>query len=362
MARPLVSVIIPARDAARTLEATLKSLSSQTVADFEALIVNDGSRDATAHIAQGYATADPRFVSLDSEGEGVSAARNTALASSTGAFVAFLDADDVLPPDSLAVRASWMRENLGARLVSCMWDVIGPNGELLAPDMGKLPGPRRFDTAFEFPVHIGAVMGVGSLVRQFRFDPARDHGEDHEFLIDVTRSGVTLHPCHKVVLHYRWRADSAVSAHAERHCDALIGLWDQYLGPAALGVQRADEFAQGWSEDSVRPRQLALLRELAVHQALHGDADGVERALRRCTALDAWGASERAQLDADSLWLVAARAHLKPVRSAELGERVCGAVAALLALADRVREQPRFAGAVRGFVDQALAAAGELAA
>lgn len=355
-------MIIPARDAAGTLVEALDSVASQSAGDFEALIVDDRSSDATAEIAAARAAADKRFVLLEAEGEGVSAARNTALAASTGAYVVFLDADDVLTPDSLAVRLAWMRANKGARFVSCMWDAIGPKGEVLAPGMGRLASPRRFDTAFEFPVHIGAVMGVGSLLRQYRFDPARDHGEDHEFLIDVTRNGVTLHPCHEVVLRYRWSAGSAVSANADRHCEALISLWDQYIGPPAPGVRSAPEFAEGWSVDSVRPRQLALLRELAVRQAMHGDAEGVERALRRCAAFDPWAGAERAHLDGESLWFVAARAYLKPFASAALAEQACGAVGALLALADRVRDYPQFAGAVRGFVDQALAAAGELAA
>ena len=58
---PSISVLIPARDAATTLEATLESVRRQTLEDFECLIVNDGSVDTTAAVAARMTTRDSRF-------------------------------------------------------------------------------------------------------------------------------------------------------------------------------------------------------------------------------------------------------------------------------------------------------------
>ncbi|THD78845.1 MAG: glycosyltransferase family 2 protein [Phenylobacterium sp.] len=92
---PLVSVIIPAFNAAAFVGRTLASLRAQTFADFEAIVVDDGSTDATAAIVREVAAADPRIRLIRQANAGVAAARNRALAEARGRYVANLDADDL---------------------------------------------------------------------------------------------------------------------------------------------------------------------------------------------------------------------------------------------------------------------------
>src|SRR5690349_11807890 len=96
-----VAVIVPARDAAATLDETLASPRAQTLREFEAVIVDDGSRDATPAIAQRCASADPRFRALRLGGLGLRAARNAGIAASRAPWLLFLDADDLIEPDHL---------------------------------------------------------------------------------------------------------------------------------------------------------------------------------------------------------------------------------------------------------------------
>jgi hypothetical protein len=101
-AEPLVSVIIPAYDAAATIAETIESALAQTHRRIEVVVVDDGSTDATAAIAARFAARDPRLRLLSTPNRGVAAARNAGIAESAGAFVAPLDADDLWHPSTLA--------------------------------------------------------------------------------------------------------------------------------------------------------------------------------------------------------------------------------------------------------------------
>jgi len=99
---PAVSVLIPARNAAATLGATLESVARQTLADFECVIVNDGSSDATEAIATSAAARDPRFRVLSTEPRGLVGALHTGSAECRGALIARMDADDLMMRARLA--------------------------------------------------------------------------------------------------------------------------------------------------------------------------------------------------------------------------------------------------------------------
>ncbi len=94
---PRVSIVIPAHNAARFLDAAIESVRAQTFSDWEIVVVDDGSRDGTWELLQ--QAAGPRVHSFRREHAGGPAvARNLALEHATGELVAFLDADDLLLP------------------------------------------------------------------------------------------------------------------------------------------------------------------------------------------------------------------------------------------------------------------------
>jgi glycosyltransferase involved in cell wall biosynthesis len=100
-----VSVVMPVRDAAPFIRESIESVRAQTRADWELLVVDDGSRDASAAIARDVAQQDPRVRVLGGDGlesRGASWARNAALREARGEYIAFLDADDVWVPEKLA--------------------------------------------------------------------------------------------------------------------------------------------------------------------------------------------------------------------------------------------------------------------
>jgi glycosyltransferase involved in cell wall biosynthesis len=102
--RLLISVLLPAYDAAATLPAALASVARQRDADWECVVVDDGSRDETLAIARAFAARDPRFVVVGAPHEGIVAALNRGLARCRGALVARMDADDWMHRDRLAAQ------------------------------------------------------------------------------------------------------------------------------------------------------------------------------------------------------------------------------------------------------------------
>ena len=104
--QPQFSIIIPCFNAAATLPDTLASLQAQTLTDWEALLVDDGSNDATPAIIAEAALADPRLRLLRNPRKGPSAARNHAVTQALGQVIAFCDADDLWAPQKLARMAA----------------------------------------------------------------------------------------------------------------------------------------------------------------------------------------------------------------------------------------------------------------
>jgi CDP-glycerol glycerophosphotransferase len=97
---PRISVVVPIYDVEEYLDECLRSLARQTVSDFEAVLVDDGSTDASATVAERFAEQDSRFRLLRRPNGGLSRARNTGIDAADGEYLAFLDSDDVLPPNA----------------------------------------------------------------------------------------------------------------------------------------------------------------------------------------------------------------------------------------------------------------------
>lgn len=106
MSTPLVSVITPVYNGERYLREALASLFAQDYEPFESIVVDDGSADGTPEIAQSFPVRYCR-----QENQGAAAARNTGLSLARGELVAWLDSDDLLPPNKLSVQAGYLVEH-----------------------------------------------------------------------------------------------------------------------------------------------------------------------------------------------------------------------------------------------------------
>jgi len=138
----LVSVIIPVYNGAAFLAAALASVAAQDYAAVEIIVVDDGSTDGSADIA----AATPSVRCLRQERRGPAAARNAGVASSSGTFLAFLDADDLMPAHKLTTQVGYLQAHadvdcvLGRQDLRTESGVTAP-GWATAPDAGTLVQP-----------------------------------------------------------------------------------------------------------------------------------------------------------------------------------------------------------------------------
>jgi glycosyltransferase involved in cell wall biosynthesis len=104
VADPLISILVPCRDAAPWLAQALRSALGQTWPRLEVIVIDDGSRDGSGTIADSFASSRCRVLH-HAESWGASAARNRAFAMAQGDYIQYLDADDFLAPDKLEIQA-----------------------------------------------------------------------------------------------------------------------------------------------------------------------------------------------------------------------------------------------------------------
>lgn len=134
---PVVSVVIPAFNAAPFLKEAVESVLAQSYTPVEILVVDDGSTDATPEIARSFGEV-VRLISQ--QNQGVAAARNHGLRESSGTYVCFVDADDWLYPEDLERKVALMEADPELALVHALVEVTGPDlkptGEVLRGEDG----------------------------------------------------------------------------------------------------------------------------------------------------------------------------------------------------------------------------------
>lgn len=110
--KPLISIIIPAYNAEKTIVETLISIQQQQFKEFEVIIVNDGSIDKTADLVMEICNEDSRFILINQRNSGVSAARNAGLDNVRSDWVCFIDADDIVSSNYLFELFSAVSDNV----------------------------------------------------------------------------------------------------------------------------------------------------------------------------------------------------------------------------------------------------------
>lgn len=140
---PRVSIIMPAYNASAFLQRSVGSVVSQTFSDWELIIVDDGSTDGTAGLADALSASDSRIRVIHQTNSGVSSARNRGIDSAAGDFIAFLDADDAYKPEFLEELLAAVSEN-DADCAACSHLRVYPDGKTEA-DPFPLPEGVSFE-------------------------------------------------------------------------------------------------------------------------------------------------------------------------------------------------------------------------
>lgn len=267
---PLISVVIPARNAAATLDATLWSVRHQTYSRWEVLVVDDGSTDNTADVVARHSLEDARIRCVKGHARGVSAARNLGTALSTGSLVAFLDADDLWLPEKLATHERFMAAE---PLVGMSFDRIRFVDERAQPtpvvSTKRVSGLTGADLLHENPACTAStlVMRRDVFNQLGGFDESLAHAEDLELMLRLcTTTAWRLEGLNTVHTHYRARAQGA-SADLQRMQDGWERVIDKVRRYAPDLV-----FKYGHQARAVHQRYLArraLRLGMPAHEGLH---------------------------------------------------------------------------------------------
>jgi glycosyltransferase involved in cell wall biosynthesis len=205
--KALVSVIIPAHNAASVVADALRSIQVQTWTNFEVVLIDDGSTDATAAVAHQFVERDARFCILRQPNAGVSRARNAGLARARGEWIAFLDADDVWVPEKLDRQIGLCHADARANFVfSNYWFWDG------AQDLGLGQEKRRKFREGAVGPHLAegnlfltsSVLVPRATVAQVgEFDPALAIGEDWDYWLRLADRGIWARGVWEPLVRYR---------------------------------------------------------------------------------------------------------------------------------------------------------------
>jgi len=169
---PHVSVVIPLYQTERYIAEALGSVLAQTYADFECLVIDDGSKDRGPDIAR--AMADGRVRVITQQNRGLAGARNTGIREATGDYVAFLDADDRWAPGKLARHVALLDQNPSIGVSFSASRLIDDDGN----PIGLTQSPARLDFPASY-VFCRNPVGNGSapVIRKAALDAIAFHDE-----------------------------------------------------------------------------------------------------------------------------------------------------------------------------------------
>ena len=192
---PKVSIITPAFNAAATILETIKSVQEQTFSDWGLIVVDDGSTDQTIQIVQ--SVPDPKIKILKQKKQGAGAARNRGIRDASGAYIAFLDADDLWKPNKLTQQVTHMDQDNTLGLIHTDFEMFYEN-----PVLETITYFDRSPHTNEIYHEILTGCFVGCLTVMVRkevlddvglFDPELDVAQDWDLWIRILKKYKSLH-------------------------------------------------------------------------------------------------------------------------------------------------------------------------
>jgi len=227
--KPLVSVVMPVKDAGNFLVESIESVINQTVNSWEMIVVNDGSRDETAAILSKFARKDKRIRIIDhARSRGIAKSLNEAIKLTRGKYVARMDGDDVSYPARFADQVEYLEKH--RKVVAVGGQVVMIDGESqefaekwFSTDKNKL----REMIMWMVPIQHPAMMVRGEVFRKVRYDERLTTAEDVELFMQLLSHG-ELGNVRVPVLKYR-KADTSNGYHDVKKT-FWYTVWGRMLG------------------------------------------------------------------------------------------------------------------------------------
>jgi glycosyltransferase involved in cell wall biosynthesis len=272
----LISVIIPAYNQAAFLPQAIESVLGQTYPHLEVIVVDDGSTDDTSVAARSF--TDPRIRVLHQANRGLSAARNTGLSASHGAYLTFLDSDDVFLPEKLEILARELEQHPEAGLAAGQAIPVDENGRRVGRIFDRGLPEEAGRLLLGNPLHVGSVLlRRGWQEKAGLFDETLRSYEDWDLWLRLARAGCPMRWVSLPVALYRFHP-SQMTREGSQMTAANFAVLDK--------VFRDPELPDSWRRLRDEAYSNAFLRA-AAHGYVVGDFAGGMRNLERAVDLNA---------------------------------------------------------------------------
>lgn len=185
-AAPLVSVVIPTYNCARFLADAVDSVFRQSYTTLECIVVDDGSTDDTNDVLAKLTAKYPLLKTIQRANGGPSAARNTGLRLCSGEFVSFVDADDVLLPDKIALQVNFLNSHPDVGLVHSDYLIVSENLQPLAVFDAEMPPEMDPIDALSYRNWFNPLVALirrTAIDKVGEFDEEFDRAEDWDYWI-----------------------------------------------------------------------------------------------------------------------------------------------------------------------------------
>lgn len=204
---PLVSVIMPAYNAEKYIDEAIGSVVNQTLTNWELIVIDDCSSDLTYQKAQEQARKDSRICVVQNDSNsGVARTRNRGIDLAQGAYIAFLDSDDVWHPEKLHRQLKKMTDT-DAQIGYCSYAIIGATGEKVKADY-LVPEHMTFDDILkENAIQCSAMLIRADVVKRFKFNTEYFH-EDYVLGLQILKNGYKASGCREILLNWRYVENS----------------------------------------------------------------------------------------------------------------------------------------------------------
>jgi len=213
MSEPLISVVIPCYNSSRHLQEAVRSVLDQSLQSFELLLCDDGSTDNTWEIICELRKIDPRIVGMQNQcNSGISITRNRLNKAARGAFVAFLDCDDLMYPDRLQLQWEFLRDHPDIDIVGSMYQEF--NSKRLTKKSHIQFTHKNIIKAFYYmcPVPNPTLMARKNVFEKLHFNEELKSAEDLDFLLRANELGIKLANLPYVTTMYRIHENSISSS------------------------------------------------------------------------------------------------------------------------------------------------------
>lgn len=225
MSQPLVSILLPAYNAAQYIAETIESIVAQTYTNWELLVIDDASNDATPAIVAGY--RDPRIViETNAVNCGLAISLNKALALAKGDYIARIDADDICMPDRLAEQVNYMEQHTNVVLCGVWAKPINADGHAMAGIMANATDNAVLKASLFFGcpfLHPSIMLRSSVLVsNHLNYSTEAKQAEDYILYASLLPLG-DFASIPKPLIQYRVHESSSRITHDRNNADILAG-------------------------------------------------------------------------------------------------------------------------------------------